>query len=312
MAVVASEHFVPAIFDPTPYLPVKADPIVAKLVADVNEARIKAHIERLADFFTRNSVSTGAVDAAKYLEGLMSGFGCQNARQSPFRAGYGPNVMCEVAGSDTSLPAVLVGGHFDSRSTGVSDPNQRAPGADDNGSGSAAILDLIENAVELKKQLNFEFKRTIIFVLFCGEEQGLVGSAALASEMRRGGTQLAAMVNLDMIGFPQPNAPATLYWMSGSTNRPLTDLAFSLTREYLGPETVLQLTGACCSDQQSFHSQGYVAASIFESLSAFNNPNYHRSSDTPSTVTYSHVRRNAQSAVALIATLAEPTPKSHL
>jgi len=276
----------------------------------VNEASIKAHVERLADFFTRNSVSSGAGESARYLEGLFTDLGCQNTRLVPFRTGYGPNVICEIPGSDTSLPAVLVGGHFDSRSTGVTDPNQRAPGADDNGSGSAAIIDMLTNFVEQKKALNFEFKRTIIFVLFCGEEQGLIGSAALASEMRRGGTQLAAMINLDMIGFPQPNAPATLYWMSGSTNRPLTDLAFSITREYLGPETVLQLTSACCSDQQSFHSQGYVAASVFESLSAFNNPNYHRSSDTPNTVTFSHVRRNTQSAVALIATLAEPEANS--
>jgi len=172
---------------------------------------------------------------------------------------------------------------------------------------------MLANFVEQGKTLSFQFKRTVIFVLFCGEEQGLIGSAALASEMRRGNTPLAAMVNLDMIGYPQPNSPATLYWMSGSTNRALTDLAFSLTREYLGPETALQFTGACCSDQQSFHSQGYVAASVFESLSAFNNPNYHRSSDTPSTVTFSHVRRNTQSAVSLIATLAEPQPtKSHL
>jgi len=122
---VASEHFVPATFDATPYLPVKADPIVAQLVAAVNEERIKGHIERLADFFSRNSLSTGAVDAARYLEGLMRDLGCQNARQAPFRAGYGPNVICELPGSDPTLPAVLVGGHFDSRSTGVSDPNQR-------------------------------------------------------------------------------------------------------------------------------------------------------------------------------------------
>jgi len=147
-------------------------------------------------------------------------------------------------------------------------------------------------------------------VTFAGEEQGLYGSLALAQEMKQAGTQLTAMINVDMIGYPQASAPRTLYWMSGSTNRALTDLAFSLTKTYLGASTVLATTPACCSDQQSFNGQGYVAASIFESLSATNNPNYHRSSDLPSTVTYSHVVRNTQSALALLATLAELSPKN--
>jgi len=94
--------------------------------------------------------------------------------------------------------------------------------------------------------------------------------------------------------------------MSGSTTRALTDLGISLSKTYMGADTVLATTGACCSDQQSFFSQGYPAASLFESLSAFNNPNYHRSSDTASTVTFEHVFRNTQSAAALMATLAEP------
>jgi len=303
---VAHHTFVPSEFDPTPYLAKEADPIIAKFVADVSEAHIREHVDFLATaFFTRNSLSTDAVQASEFLANRLADLGCQKVTRTVFLPNYAPNVICELPGTDPTSPGVVVGAHYDSRSTGVSNPTQRAPGADDNGTGSASVIEILNLFAKAIGQVSF--KKTITFALFAGEEQGLRGSAALAADMRRAGTALSGMVNLDMIGYPQPNAPATLYWMSGSTNRPLTDLAISLTKTYLGESTVLAYTGACCSDQQSFHAQGYPAASIFESLSAGNNPNYHQSSDLPSTVTFSHVVRNCKSALALIATLAEPT-----
>jgi len=224
-----------------------------------------------------------------------------------FRSGWALNVVCEIPGTDPNAPAVLIGGHYDSRSTNVNSPTQRAPGADDNGSGSAAVLEILTTATSLMGDEGFSFKCKLIFALFAGEEQGLVGSAALASSYVNGDIDLTAMVNLDMIGYPDTANPQTLYWMSGSTTSSLTQLAMELTKTYLGADTILALTGACCSDQQSFYSRGYPAASIFESRSAFNNPNYHQSSDLPATVNFNHVLRNARSAAALITTIAEIT-----
>jgi len=283
------------------------DPIVSKFVDAIDEARIKATVETLAnDFFTRNSVSSDAVEAAIYLEKLYEEYGCEQIRTHNFRSGYSPNVICQLTGSDPDAPVVVVGAHYDSRSTGVTNPSQRAPGADDNASGSAALLDILRTAVQLRQSDQFEFTRTIIFALFSGEEQGLYGSAAIASEYYRDGLEIAAMVNLDMIGFPQPNAPDTLYWDSEGVNRALTDMAMELTTLYLGPDTSVALSTGCCSDNQSFHNLGYAAAGVFESRSPFNNPNYHRSTDTANTVTFRHVWRNAQMAAALVGTIAEP------
>jgi len=160
-------------------------------------------------------------------------------------------------------------------------------------------------ANELIRDEGFSFESTIIFALFCGEEQGLVGSAALATSYSNQGVDLTAMVNLDMIAYPDRQNPQTLYWMSGSTTSTLTDMAFSLTKLYMGENTVVARTSACCSDQQSFYSRGYPAASIFESRGAGNNPNYHQSSDMPATLNYQHLLRNCQSAATLITTLAQ-------
>jgi len=237
----------------------------------------------------------------------MESLGCQNAQLINFRAGWAPNVLCEIPGTDPNAPAVVIGAHYDSRSTSSTSPTQRAPGADDNGSGSAAILEILKVFTELIAEEGFSTRCKLIFVLFAGEEQGLVGSAALATSYVNAGVDLTAMINLDMIGYPDSSFPQTLYWMSGSTTPALTTLAFELTRTYLGENTLLATTSACCSDQQSFYSRGYPAASVFESRSAFNNPNYHQSSDLPQTVNFNHVLRNTQSGAGLIMTLADLT-----
>jgi len=239
-----------------------------------------------------------------YLMGYMQQLGCSNARLHNFRANWAPNVICEIPGRDSNAAPVVIGAHYDSRGTQVNSPTQRAPGADDNGSGSAAILEIMRVALKLIDEEGFAFRCRLIFVLFAGEEQGLVGSAALATQYVNEDVDLTAMVNLDMIGYPDASFPNTLYWMSGSTTSTLTQLAFEVTRANMGDSTLLATTGACCSDQQSFFSRGYPAASIFESRSAFNNPNYHQSSDLPATVNFNHVTRSARSAACLITTLA--------
>jgi len=302
---VATEPLVESFFDPTPYLSLSApDPLVETFVAGISQQRIRDHINQLAfDFFTRNSLSSEAVAAAHFLELLMSEYGCQNTEVVPFRPNYSPHVICEIPGYDSGAPAVFVGAHYDCRSTGVNDPTQRAPGADDNASGSAGLLDILITAANLISSNTLVFRRTIMFGLFSGEEQGLIGSGVYAGQLA---VDLIGMVGLDMIGYPQPNAPTTLYWMSRSTNQNLTNLGIELTRTYLGEGTLVGPTPACCSDQQSFYNNGYAAAAVAESLAYTNNPNYHRSTDLPDSISINHVFRTTQAAAALIATLAEP------
>jgi len=303
---VAENRILPAVFNASAYS-AEPEPHVAELVSRITSGNIKAIIDHLASYNSRNSYSPDTPIAANWIRDFMTDKGCQNVRLIPFRTGFAPNVVCEIAGTDPTAHPVVVGAHYDSRGPAGNSPTQRAPGADDNGSGSASILDILAIARDLITEEGFSFGAKIIFALFAGEEQGLVGSAALAASYVTAGQELTAMVNLDMIGFPDRLNPQTIYWMSGSTTNGLTDLAFDLTKTYLGESTVLARTTACCSDQQSFYSRGYPAASIFESRTASNNPNYHQSSDLPPTLTRTNVVRNAKSAAALIATLAKVT-----
>jgi len=300
---VAENSVMPAKFNASRFS-ADPDPHVAEFLERLDQASIQSYDQQLASYNSRNSHSPDALTAANWLKDFMDANGCEKSQLMQFRANWAPNVLCQITGTDPSEPAIVVGAHYDSRSTNVNSPTQRAPGADDNGSGSAAILEILKTATSLIAEEGYSFENTVIFAFFAGEEQGLVGSAALATSYVNAGVDLTAMVNLDMIGYPERNAPQTLYWMSGSTTASLTQLAIELTKTYLGENTVLATTGACCSDQQSFYSRGYAAASIFESRSATNNPNYHQSSDLPATVNFNHVLRNTKSAAALITTLA--------
>jgi len=304
---VADRRIIPAVFNASAYQQDEPDPHVQEFVNSLDGDRIRAIVEHLASYNSRNSLSPDTPRAGDWIADFMADNGCQNIQKLTFRNGWAPNVLCEFPGTDPNALPIVVGGHYDSRSTNVNSPTQRAPGADDNGSGSAAVMEILATAHELIENEGFSFEAKIIFVVFAGEEQGLVGSAALATSYSNQGVDLTAMVNLDMIAYPDRTNPQTLYWMSGSTTSALTDLAFELTKLYMGENTLVARTGACCSDQQSFYSRGYPAASIFESRTASNNPNYHQSSDLPSTLNYQHLLRNCQSAAALITTLAKLT-----
>ncbi len=116
-------------------------------------------------------------------------------------AGVGKNVIGYLAGSDPVLKNeyIIVGGHFDHLGYGEVGSRTGADsyhgGADDNGSGTAAVMSLAKEFAKAK--LN---KRTIIFQCYSGEEEGLVGSGAWAKDNPEILAKTTGMINMDMIG----------------------------------------------------------------------------------------------------------------
>ena len=108
--------------------------------------------------------------------------------------------MAEIRGAEEPDTIVVVGAHYDSRSTMSTSPTQRAPGADDNGSGSSALLEF----ARIIQESGVVFRHTLRLCLFTGEEQGLVGSRALAARYAEAGEDVIGMFNTDMIGYKPP------------------------------------------------------------------------------------------------------------
>ena len=156
--------------------------------------------------------------------------------------------------------------HYDSRNTNVNDNTGRAPGADDNGSGSSAIIEL----ARVITSLNATFVYSIRFVLFTGEEQGLLGSDAYAEQILSEGTEIVAMFNADMLGYRIPGTAITMGMKDRSITPWLLEVSYAIDALYL-PQLPVALSSSCCSDYISFWERGYPAIGFFENPTTASN-----------------------------------------
>ncbi|MES2444281.1 MAG: M20/M25/M40 family metallo-hydrolase [Pseudomonadota bacterium] len=174
-------------------------------------ARLRATVEKLVGFGTRHTLSSpddpvrgiGAARrwAAGELAKLGDACGCIEVANiaRTFTGARAPNgveivdVLGFQAGADPKR-VIIIGAHIDSRVTDVMDITSDAPGANDDGSGVALVL---EAARILSKE---RFQATIVYVLFSGEEQGLYGGTLLAETAKERGWTVTAMLNNDIVG----------------------------------------------------------------------------------------------------------------
>lgn len=190
-------------------------PDVAAALADVSPARLRATDTRLVDFGTRNlfsertaSPTRGVFAARDWLAGQFRDAGragggrlavsydtYDQAREEGIpRAVTVSSVIATLPGDDPSRGTIVISSHYDSRDSHGNDPIKDASGADDNGSGTSAV---VEAARVLAGR---HFPATIVFACFDGEEQGLYGSDHFAKSLVARGTRVEALLNDDIVG----------------------------------------------------------------------------------------------------------------
>jgi photosystem II stability/assembly factor-like uncharacterized protein len=181
------------------------------------------------------------------------------------------NVVGTKTGTTNPDEIYIICGHFDATSE---NPYLDAPGADDNGSGTAAAL-------EAARILNpYPFGATIKFIGFSGEEQGLLGSAVYAESASVHGLDIRGVLNLDMIGYlDDPNFDFNI--TSNNNSESLADLFVNACTTYtsLTPYKIID-PGAVYSDHASFWTYGYRALEGIERDGTQWNPYYHTTGDT--------------------------------
>jgi hypothetical protein len=211
-------------------------------------------------------------------------------------------VIASLPGTTASSQIVIVCAHLDD----VPENGATAPGADDNASGSLAVL----TAAEVLR--DFTFERTVRFVLFTGEEQDLYGSAAYAAQCTNAGDIIVGVLNLDMIAW-DGNSDGVLWLDTRLTSNPgyAADRAIAaiftnvVTVYGIGLAPSIQANGEPYSDHASFWDEGYAAILAIEPDSDFN-PNYHSTADTANTLKWSYYARFVQAAIGTVAHLAVP------
>jgi len=330
-----------------------ADPRIATIVAAVSQARLQQLVERLASFGTRNTLSdtassTRGIGAAR--QWIVDELGRSSPRlQVSFDthqvAQQGRitrdvelrNVVAVLPGKTPRR--IYVTAHYDtvsipggqgtsvSRPAGqtVPDPQQRAdldynieaPGANDNGSGTALTMELARVLAES----GLEFDATLVFALWAGEEQGLIGSRAHAQKLSAEKAVVDAMLNNDIVGNSRGgngviDAETVRVYSNGPEDSPSRALARYVERIgalYL-PSHRLRLMAredrfGRGSDHSSFNAFSFPAVVFREANENFTKQ--HAPTDTVDGVDTAYLAQNTRvnAAVAASLALAPPSPK---
>jgi hypothetical protein len=207
------------------------------------------------------------------------------------------NVIAQQVGVGQPGRILMLTAHLDSYSTD-SDPYTLAPGADDNASGSAALMHI---ASILR---NYQFDCTIRYALFTGEEQGLIGSYAYAQKMYNAGTNIAGVLNLDMIGYNTPGSYRSLELhtrLSNAADLQIANLFVDVVSAYqLNLYPYVLQDGESFSDHSSFWTFGYPAILAIEDWDD-HTPYYHKKGDRLSTLDMSYYAEFTRAALATLA-----------
>jgi len=341
-----------------------ADPRIVAALKQISAQRIQANIERLVSFQTRstlsaqdpNSIAAGrGIGAAR--EWIKSEFerysrdcgGCLEVKTDSFVEGPVDripkpteitNVYAVLKGTDpeNARRIVLISGHYDSRNSDTLDITGRAPGANDDGSGTAVSLECARVLSKLR------FPATIIFLTVAGEEQGLNGSRHFAEMARSAGWDIEAVLNNDIVGGdrnPQQDASVVRVFSEGvpaaateaelrllrnlggesdSVSRQVARYIAEMGRTYdtgVKPMLVFRLDRYLRGgDHYSFNQQGYAAVRFTEYRENYNHQHQNvrtengiEYGDVPKFVNFDYVANVARLNAATLASLAlAPVP----
>jgi hypothetical protein len=336
-----------------------ADPQITAALADISAQRIQANIEKLVSFQTRLTLSAQDPDSIKAGHGIGAARewikaefesysracgGCLEVKTDSFTENPADripkptaitNIYAVLKGTDpeNAKRIVLVTGHYDSRNGDTLDATGIAPGANDDGSGTAVSLECARVLSKLK------FPGTIIFLTVAGEEQGLNGSAHFAKMAKDQGWDIEAALNNDIVGgdrSPQQNPAIVRVFSEGvplaatdaelrrirnlggendSASRQLARYVAEVGRTYqtaAKPLVVFRLDRYLRGgDHISFNEQGYAAVRLTEYREDYNHQHQNvrtengiEYGDVPKFVNFDYVANVARVNAATLASLA--------
>lgn len=192
---------------------------------------------------------------------------------------------------------VVICGHYDDTSQ---DPLNTAPGADDNASGSAAVLEAARVLAP------YPYERTIKFVCFSGEEGAGTGSAAYVDSVQQAGDVILGTLNLDMIAYVDAS-PEDVDLVGDPPSEWMVDLAVDCSNAYVPglPTAKLIDRTYAGSDHASFWWAGYCAM-VAQSDADITDPYFHTTGDTLGNLTQTFATDLVKVAIATVAELAVP------
>ncbi len=261
------------------------DPLIKSNTDLISLSNIQNSITHICGFHNRHSKSKHIDSIADWLRDGLHSFGYSDAHFHNYsQEGYSlKNVICNRSGS-SSDGTVLLCAHYDTiLKQNLEDVDSKAPGANDNASGVAALLEIARIVSTL------DLSRNIQFAFFSGEEQGLWGSTHYAQHIKENNGNLHVVVNLDMCGetgYLPTTTTANIDIDDGQTGIVSTNNEASknfglrmeaLAETYTTIDTEFDPIDA--SDYMPFEARGYVCIGAYDGSARPNNPHYHSDTD---------------------------------
>lgn len=282
----------------------KTDANVQALLAGIDRARLTTTLQELTAFRTRWSLSPRLAGSRDWIAKQFTDFGYPSARVQKIEAKLPngtvfDNVLCIPERLDQGF--ILVCAHYDSISQKA---DLDAPGADDNASGVAAMLE----AARLFSKI--ALKRGIMFAAFGGEEQGLHGSHAIANLAAQDRWPVDVVINLDMVGYLDPARPTNIVveYDQGNVD-PKNDAAakaFGLQMAQVAADytaLTVEHTDIWNSDYMPFEAKGYPCIGLYDG--AADSSFYHSTLDTVGVVDLARLVDITRMICAFAAIIAE-------
>eukprot|EP01083_Nonionella_stella_P122240 367688_1 len=233
--------------------------VVESINSLLDTSEIQRNLEKLETFHNRHYQTYGA-ESALWLFEQMNGYVTESGRTDVFvelfkHSWAQPSIIAKITGRNQSLPIIIIGAHQDSINHNATDkPQARAPGADDDGSGTVTVLD----AFKALLQSGYRPQRPVEFHLYAAEEVGLLGSLDVAQYYAARGAQVYAMLQMDMNGFCEERARTSLFRRT-SVDEPLTNFLAMIIGAY-SDMAPLDGEGSFNSDHGAWTRSGYPAS----------------------------------------------------
>ncbi|KAL5391653.1 hypothetical protein DPSP01_000946 [Paraphaeosphaeria sporulosa] len=275
---------------------------ITPLLPLLSTASMRATLTPFTQFQNRYFNSTyGAQSSAwllKTVKDVVSASGAVNVTVEAFGHSFlQSSVIARIPGR--SAKTVVLGAHQDSINSRNADRvNNRAPGADDDGSGTVTILEALRVLLTDENVRTGSAPNTLEFHWYAAEEGGLLGSVDIWKKYKAEGKDVKAMLQQDMTGYSKGTTdqgkPEVVGVITDYVDAGLTDFITKVIDAYCDIGYVRTECGYGCSDHASAYRNGYPSAFVFESAFENDSPYIHSSQDTLETVNFEHMLQHAK------------------
>ena len=291
----------------------EVDPRIRAMMDQVDMDSLQATVQYLQDFQSRIWNSTNAFTASDWIKGRMEALGLE-VEQQPFYAntwmGSGqaaPNVIGIQRGTLYPDTYVVCGSHFDSFSYEAMYGGGLCPGADDNATGVASVLE------SARIMTQYEFEYSIVYCAFGCEEMGLYGSEAYASRCQQQGMDIIGYFNNDMNGYLWGDQ-IHIHCIYPNSVAPIGNYYINVGNIYFpGMPVEHKNLDYGDSDHTSFNQHGYMGIYPFEDIN-HDSPYIHSENDLigPSVNSFAMSQRYCQMNIGCLAEIANPVGETPL